>query len=249
MIPCLDVDGGRVVKGVNFQDLRDAGDPVELAALYDAAGRRRADLPRHLGLPRGPGDHAGDRLAARPSRSSSRSPSAGESPAPTTSTRCCGPAPTRSPSTPPPSTGPSWSPRSPTGSATRCWSCPSTPDVPPGTDSGFEVTTHGGRKSAGLDAVEWAARGPRARRRRDPAQRHGRRRHPGRLRPRADRGRTPRGHRPGDRQRWRRARPTTSPPAVEAGADAVLAASVFHFGTLSVGEVKAALAEAGHAVR
>ncbi len=38
IIPCLDVKGGRVVKGTNFVDLRDAGDPVELAALYDAEG-------------------------------------------------------------------------------------------------------------------------------------------------------------------------------------------------------------------
>jgi len=38
VIPCLDVDAGRVVKGVNFVDLRDAGDPVELAARYDAEG-------------------------------------------------------------------------------------------------------------------------------------------------------------------------------------------------------------------
>ena len=38
VIPCLDVDGGRVVKGVNFVGLRDAGDPVELAARYDEAG-------------------------------------------------------------------------------------------------------------------------------------------------------------------------------------------------------------------
>ncbi|HET7035832.1 MAG TPA: imidazole glycerol phosphate synthase subunit HisF [Thermomicrobiaceae bacterium] len=38
IIPCLDVTGGRVVKGVNFVNLRDAGDPVELAARYDAAG-------------------------------------------------------------------------------------------------------------------------------------------------------------------------------------------------------------------
>ncbi len=38
IIPCLDVDGGRVVKGTGFIDLRDAGDPVELAARYDAAG-------------------------------------------------------------------------------------------------------------------------------------------------------------------------------------------------------------------
>lgn len=38
MIPCLDVKDGRVVKGINFVDLRDAGDPVECAAAYDAAG-------------------------------------------------------------------------------------------------------------------------------------------------------------------------------------------------------------------
>src|SRR5437762_14135123 len=38
VIPCLDVDGGRVVKGVGFVDLRDAGDPVELACRYDSAG-------------------------------------------------------------------------------------------------------------------------------------------------------------------------------------------------------------------
>ena len=38
IIPCLDIDNGRVVKGVNFVDLRDAGDQVEVAAAYDAAG-------------------------------------------------------------------------------------------------------------------------------------------------------------------------------------------------------------------
>ena len=38
LIPCLDVDSGRVVKGTNFVDIRDAGDPVELAARYDAEG-------------------------------------------------------------------------------------------------------------------------------------------------------------------------------------------------------------------
>ncbi|HSL67712.1 MAG TPA: HisA/HisF-related TIM barrel protein, partial [Actinomycetota bacterium] len=38
IIPCLDVDAGRVVKGVRFEDLRDAGDPVELASRYDAEG-------------------------------------------------------------------------------------------------------------------------------------------------------------------------------------------------------------------
>src|SRR5580765_7208456 len=38
IIPCLDVKDGRVVKGINFEGLRDAGDPVEQAVLYDAAG-------------------------------------------------------------------------------------------------------------------------------------------------------------------------------------------------------------------
>ena len=38
VIPCLDVDGGRVVKGTRFVDIRDAGDPVELAAFYDRGG-------------------------------------------------------------------------------------------------------------------------------------------------------------------------------------------------------------------
>ena len=37
IIPCLDVNNGRVVKGVNFVNLRDAGDPVEIAAAYDKA--------------------------------------------------------------------------------------------------------------------------------------------------------------------------------------------------------------------
>ena len=38
VVPCLDVDAGRVVKGVNFVGMRDAGDPVELAARYDLEG-------------------------------------------------------------------------------------------------------------------------------------------------------------------------------------------------------------------
>ena len=42
IIPCLDVNNGRVVKGVNFVNLRDAGDPVEIAAAYDKAEIGRA---------------------------------------------------------------------------------------------------------------------------------------------------------------------------------------------------------------
>ena len=38
IIPCMDIDAGRVVKGVKFESIRDAGDPVEIARRYDAAG-------------------------------------------------------------------------------------------------------------------------------------------------------------------------------------------------------------------
>ena len=107
VIPCLDVDAGRVVKGVNFVDLRDAGDPVELAARYDAEGADElvflditasSDAPRHDGR---------RRRRAPPSRCSSRSPSAAASARSTTPAGCCGPAPTRCRSTPRRSTGPS----------------------------------------------------------------------------------------------------------------------------------------------
>ena len=48
IIPCLDVDKGRVVKGVNFENLRDAGDPVELASRYDIAGADELTFPISL---------------------------------------------------------------------------------------------------------------------------------------------------------------------------------------------------------
>ncbi|HUW16296.1 MAG TPA: HisA/HisF-related TIM barrel protein, partial [Actinomycetes bacterium] len=55
VIPCLDVDAGRVVKGVNFENLRDAGDPVELAARYDHDG---ADEITFLDITASSGDRA-----------------------------------------------------------------------------------------------------------------------------------------------------------------------------------------------
>ncbi|MGO3151325.1 MAG: imidazole glycerol phosphate synthase subunit HisF [Galactobacter sp.] len=55
VIPCLDVDNGRVVKGVNFENLRDAGDPVELAARYGRAG---ADELTFLDVTASSGDRA-----------------------------------------------------------------------------------------------------------------------------------------------------------------------------------------------
>lgn len=57
VIPCLDVDDGRVVKGVNFTNLRDAGDPVELAAAYGAEGADEFGLPRHFRLRARSGHH------------------------------------------------------------------------------------------------------------------------------------------------------------------------------------------------
>ena len=50
VIPCLDVDAGRVVKGVNFEGLRDAGDPVELAHRYDNAAPVPDPSPRRRDL-------------------------------------------------------------------------------------------------------------------------------------------------------------------------------------------------------
>ena len=55
VIPCLDVDAGRVVKGVNFENLRDAGDPVELARAYGAQG---ADELTFLDVTASSGDRA-----------------------------------------------------------------------------------------------------------------------------------------------------------------------------------------------
>jgi cyclase len=116
------------------------------------------------------------------------------------------------------------------------------------TDSGFEVTTHGGRRSAGLDAVTWARR----------AAELG----AGEILLNAmDADGTQDGF---DLDLIRLVRAEVSipviasggaghldhfAPAVDAGADAVLAATVFHFGTLRIGEVKKVLAEAGHPVR
>ena len=86
VIPCLDVDAGRVVKGINFQDLRDAGDPVELAKVYDAEG---ADELTFLDIS---ASHEGRATAAvftatlsAPARSSRSTSSAERTPPPTVS--------------------------------------------------------------------------------------------------------------------------------------------------------------------
>ena len=163
VIPCLDVDAGRVVKGVNFADLRDAGDPVEMARVYDAEGadeltfldvtassgeratmldvvRRTAEqvfIPLTVGR-RHPQRRRRRRAAARRRGQGQhqhrrhRPPGAaarGQPPVRVAVHRAVGRRPHRA----------------------RRASAP--------TPSGWEVTTHGGRRGTGIDAVEWAARG------------------------------------------------------------------------------------------
>lgn len=250
VIPCLDVDAGRVVKGVNFENLRDAGDPVELARRYDAegadeitfldvsassAGRqttydvvRRTAEQVFVPLTVGGGVRSAqdvDRLLR------AGADKVGVNTAAIARPELIAEIAQRF------------------GSqvlvlsvdARRCTGDTHTP-------SGYEVTTHGGRRGTGIDAVEWAARA-------------------------ADLGvgeillnsmdadGTEAGF---DLQMLTDVRAAVSVPliasggagtpahfveAARAGADAVLAASVFHFGQLTVRQVKDALRAAGVTVR
>ena len=94
VIPCLDVDDGRVVKGVNFVNLRDAGDPVELARRY---GEQGADELTFLDVTASSGDRATMYdVVARTAEQVFIPLTVEEACAPsTTSTACCGPVPTR----------------------------------------------------------------------------------------------------------------------------------------------------------
>jgi imidazole glycerol-phosphate synthase subunit HisF len=247
VIPCLDVDAGRVVKGVNFVDLRDAGDPVELAAAYDAAGadeltfldvtassdargtmldvvRRTAEsvfIPLTVG---GGVRSVGDvdvLLRAGADKVGVNT------------------AAIRRP-------GLIAEIAERFGNQVLVLSL----DVrrAAGLPSGWEVTTHGGRESAGLDAVEWARRVAES--------------GAGEILLNSmDADGTKAGF---DLELIEAVRAVVDipviasggagavehfPPAVAAGADAVLAASVFHFGDLTIGEVKQTLRAAGHPVR
>lgn len=248
VIPCLDVDGGRVVKGVNFKELRDAGDPVELARTYDAEGAdeltfldisashegrattmevvsRCAEevfIPLTVGGGVSSVDDV-DRLLRAGADKVSVNTAAIHRPALVAEIA------------------------DRFGNQVLVLSVDAR-RVATGTDSGFEVTTHGGRKSAGLDAIEWAAR----------AAELG----AGEILLNAmDADGTQDGF---DLDLVAAVRREVSipviasggagrlehfAPAVDAGADAVLAATVFHFGTLRIDEVKQALATAGHPVR
>ena len=158
VIPCLDVDGGRVVKGVNFRRPARRRRPRRARPPLRRRGRRRADLPRHLRLPRGPRHHDGGGLALRRGglhpahRRRRRLLGRRRRPAAARRRRQGRRQHRRHP--PPRARGRDRRPvRQPGARALR-----RRPPRAAGTDSGFEVTTHGGRKSAGLDAVAWAAR-------------------------------------------------------------------------------------------
>ena len=266
VIPCLDVDGGRVVKGVNFRELRDAGDPVELAACYDAEGadeltflditassggrdtmydvvRRTAEqvfIPLTVGggvrsvadvdrLLRAGADKVSLNTAAiaRPELLAEAAERFGSQCVVLSvdARRSGGYGGAESP---------------PVSRGFR--------GIAPRDQHYFEVTTHGGRVGTGIDAVDWARR----------ATELG----AGEILLNSmDADGTTVGF---DLELIRAVRAVVTvpviasggagtlahfAPAVDAGADAVLAASVFHFGTLRIGQVKSALRGAGHPVR
>ena len=251
VIPCLDVDAGRVVKGVNFANLRDAGDPVELAALYDAQGadeltfldvtasssgratmlevvRRTAEqvfIPLTVG---GGVRSVGDVDALLRAGADKVSVNTAAIARPGLLAELSRQF----------------------GSQCIVLSVDAR-TVPAGgapTASGWEVTTHGGREGTGIDAVEWARRGAEL--------------GVGEILLNSmDADGTKAGF---DLVMLRAVREAVSvpviasggagalehfAPAVRVGADAVLAASVFHFGELTIPQVKAAMAADGIFVR
>ena len=261
VIPCLDVDGGRVVKGVNFRALRDAGDPVELAAFYDAEGAdeltflditassggrdtmydvvRRTAEQVFIPLTVGGGVRSVadvDRLLRAGADKVSLNTAAIARPELLAEAAEPVRVPVHGAVRGRPAGGGGQFLRG--GPGRR----------PPGPSSGFEVTTHGGRAGTGIDAVDWARR----------ATELG----AGEILLNSmDADGTTAGF---DLELIRAVRAVVTvpviasggagtlahfAPAVDAGADAVLAASVFHFGTLRIGQVKGALRGAGHPVR
>ncbi|MGF1426219.1 imidazole glycerol phosphate synthase subunit HisF [Kitasatospora sp. LaBMicrA B282] len=250
VIPCLDVDAGRVVKGVNFQNLRDAGDPVELARAYDAQG---ADELTFLDITASSGDRETTYDVVRRTAEQVFIPltvgggirsvedvdkllRAGADKVGVNTAAIARPELVREIA-------------ERFGRQVLVLSVDAR-RVQDGTKtpSGFEVTTHGGRRGTGLDAVEWAER----------AAELG----AGEILLNSmDADGTKDGY---DLAMIRAVRERVAvpviasggagkladfAPAVAAGADAVLAASVFHFGDLRIGDVKDALREAGHPVR
>ena len=247
VIPCLDVSAGRVVKGVNFENLRDAGDPVALAAKYYRDGAdeitfldvsatvddratmfdvvsktaEQVFIPLTVGGGVRSVDDVSRLLASGADKTSVNSAAIAR-----------------------PELLDEISQRF--GSQVLVMSL----DIKRAdhTPSGFVVTTHGGRKTTDLDALEWA---------RETIERG-----VGELLVNSiDADGTKQGF---DVQLIREIRAlSTVPviasggagkaedfaPAIEAGADAVLAASIFHSGEVSIREVKESIARDGYAVR
>ncbi|MCX5196745.1 imidazole glycerol phosphate synthase subunit HisF [Streptomyces sp. NBC_00249] len=245
VIPCLDVDNGRVVKGVNFQNLRDAGDPVEMAKLYDAEG---ADELTFLDITASSGNRETTYDVVRRTAEQVFIPltvGGGVRTADDVDKLLRAGA-------------------DKVGVNTAAIARPEliqeiaerfgrqvlvlSVDARRTAGGSFEVTTHGGRQGTGIDAVEWAHR----------AAELG----AGEILLNSmDADGTKDGY---DTEMIAAVRKhVTVPviasggagrlehfaPAIAAGADAVLAASVFHFGDLRISEVKATLREAGHPVR
>lgn len=251
VIPCLDVDGGRVVKGINFRELRDAGDPVELARTYDAEG---ADELTFLDIS---ASHEGRATTMEIVSATAEqvfiplTVGGGVSSVADVDRLLRAGADKVAVNTAAirrPELVAEIADRFGNQVLVLSVDARRVPADGPGTASGFEVTTHGGRRSAGIDAIEWAVR----------AAELG----AGEILLNAmDADGTQDGF---DLELLRAVRrEVTVPviasggagavehfaPAVEAGADAVLAATVFHFGTLRIRDVKGALDGAGHPVR
>ncbi|HUR73110.1 MAG TPA: imidazole glycerol phosphate synthase subunit HisF [Sporichthya sp.] len=251
VIPCLDVDAGRVVKGVNFQNLRDAGDPVELAKRYDADG---ADELTFLDITASSGDRATTYDVVSRTAEQVFIPltvGGGVRTAQDVDTLLRAGADKVGVNTAAiarPELIAEIAERF--GNQVLVLSIDARRCLPGEvrTPSGFEVTTHGGRRGTGIDAVEWCRRGCEL--------------GAGEILLNSmDADGTKDGY---DLQMLRQVREVVSvpviasggagkladfAPAVEVGADAVLAASVFHFGDLRIGQVKDALRAAGNPVR
>jgi cyclase len=246
VIPCLDVDAGRVVKGVNFTDLVDAGDPVELAAAYDAEG---ADELTFLDVTASSGDRETTFDVVRRTAEQVFIPLTvgGGIRAVDDVNRLLRAGADKVSINTAAISRPELLHEASQRFGAQCIVLSVDARRAP-TPSGFEVTTHGGRRGTGIDAVEWAARG----------QELG----VGEILLNSmDADGTRAGF---DIELITLVRAKVDvpliasggagelghfAPAVAAGADAVLAASVFHFGQLRIGEVKGALAAAGVEVR
>jgi cyclase len=246
VIPCLDVAAGRVVKGVRFADLADAGDPVELAGRYDAEGADELVFLDVTASPAGRGptldvvSRTAERVfipltvggGVRTVADTDRLLRAGADKVAVNTAAVARPALL--------------------GELAERFGAQCvvlSVDARRGpTDSGFEVTTHGGRRGTGRDAVAWAAEAA--------ALGAGEI-----LLNSIDADGTRAGFDIEMIAAVRAAvgtpvvasggagRASDFPAAARAGADAVLAAGVFHFGALRITDVKAALAGAGFAVR